>query len=103
MYYKIMNQNTVVDILDHITYVKYQPRHGILLLCDKKEACAILSSDGKYGWHLEGLYSYQPDPATYALEEISQYEYDRLKQLNLKTKEQIEDALVLELMERELL
>lgn len=103
MYYKIMNQNKVVDILDRITYIKYQPKHGILLLSGIEDAEAILSSDGTCGWHLDGLCSYWPDPVTYALEQISRYEYDRLKQFNLKTREQIEDALVLELMEREIL
>lgn len=52
---------------------------GLLLLCDITEAQAILSSDGKYGWHIEGLYNFPPDNDIYAIKEISKYEYDKLK------------------------
>lgn len=79
MYYKVMKDNRVVDVLSHILYVKYQEKHDILLLCDIKEAQAILSSNGKYGWHIEGLYNYPPEDYTYTIVEIPKYEYDTLK------------------------
>ena len=60
MYYKVIKNDEVVDVL--IT-----------------EAQAILSSDGKYGWHIEGLYNFPPDNDIYAIKEISKYEYDKLK------------------------
>ena len=71
MYYKVIKNDEVVDVLNHILYIKYQEKHSLLLLCDITEAQAILSSDGKYGWHIEGLYNFPP--------EISKYEYDKLK------------------------
>ena len=55
MYYKVIKNDEVVDVLNHILYIKYQEKHSLLLLCDITEAQAILSSDGKYGWHIEGL------------------------------------------------
>ena len=55
MYYKVIKDDKIVDVLDHILYIKYQEKHSLLLLCDITEAQAILSSDGKYGWHIEGL------------------------------------------------
>ena len=74
MYYKVIKNDEVVDVLNHILYIKYQEKHSLLLLCDITEAQAILSSDGKYGWHIEGL-----DNDIYVIKEISKYEYDKLK------------------------
>lgn len=77
--YKVLKNGQVIDILQRVQYVKYQEKHNQILLCDIKEAEAILSSNGKYGWHIEGLYNFKPDKETYVIEDISQYEYDRLK------------------------
>nr|DAR15964.1 MAG TPA: hypothetical protein [Caudoviricetes sp.] len=79
MYYKVIKNDEVVDVLEHILYIKYQEKHSLLLLCDITEAQAILSSDGKYGWHIEGLYNFPPDNDIYTIKEISKYEYDKLK------------------------
>ena len=81
MYYKVIKNDEIVDVLDNILYIKYQEKHGLLLLCDITEAQAILSSDGKYGWHIEGLYNFHPDPdnTVYEIIEITKYEYDKLK------------------------
>lgn len=79
MYYKVLKNENIVDILDHVLYVKYQAKHDLLLLCDIKEAQAILSSNGKYGWHIPGLYNFPPDNQEYQIIEISKYEYDMLK------------------------
>ena len=45
MYYKVIKNDEVVDVLNHILYIKYQEKHSLLLLCDITEAQAILSSD----------------------------------------------------------
>lgn len=79
MYYKVLKSGTVVDALDHVLYVKYQSKHDLLLLCDIKEAQAILSSNGKYGWHIAGLYNFPPDNQECQIIEIGKYEYDTLK------------------------
>ena len=81
MYYKVTNSTTqdIVDVIKEIHYIQYQEKHKILILCDIKIAQAILSSDGKYGWHIEGLYNFPPDNDIYAIKEISKYEYDKLK------------------------
>lgn len=78
MYYKVLNNNKVVDVLDHILYIKYQEKHDLLLLCNIAEAQAILSSDGKKGWHIEGLYNFLLDNDIYEIKEISKNEYDNL-------------------------
>lgn len=79
MYYKVMINGNVVDVLDHILYVKYQSKYDLLLLCDTKEAQAVLSSSGKYGWHIAGLYNFPPDNQEYHITEITRFEYDKIK------------------------
>ena len=79
MYYKVIKNNEVVDILRNINYIKYQEKHKILILCDIKEAQAVLSSDGKCGWHIEGLYNFTLDNTEYEIVEITEFEYEKLK------------------------
>lgn len=79
MYFKVLKKEKVIDVLEHIQYVKHQSKHNLLLLCDIKEAQAILSSDGKYGWHIAGLYNFPPDNQEYEIVEIVKYEFDMLK------------------------
>lgn len=42
MYYKVMYNDRVIDVLDHLTYVKYQPKHKIMTLCPEDEAQGLL-------------------------------------------------------------
>ena len=79
MYYKVIKNNEVVEILRNINYIKYQEKHKILILCDIKEAQAVLSSDGKCGWHIEGLYNFPLDNTEYEIVEITEFEYEKLK------------------------
>ena len=93
MYYKVLKDNKVIDLLDHLSFVKYQEKHGIMVSCAKEEAQAILSSDGEYIWHVYGLYNIPvAGYDTVALEEIDVYTYNQLKALGLKTPEEIIDA-----------
>lgn len=79
MYYRVVKNGKVIDILDRIVYVKHQEKHDQLLICDIADAQAILSSDGNYAWHIEGLYNFNPDNTTYIISEISKYDYDKYK------------------------
>ena len=100
MYYKVLKDGKVIDILDNLVFVKYQKKHGIMLLCDKSEAQAIVSSDGSYFWHLKGLYKIPVDGYdTVNIEKIDEYEYRTLKMLNMKTPEEIIDEYTLLLLE----
>ena len=99
MYYKVLKDNKVIDVLDHLTFVKYQKKHDIMIVCPRTEAQAIISSDEKYFWHVNGLYAIPVDGYdTVNLVEIDQYEYDSLKMLNLKTASEIIDEFVLSLI-----
>ena len=100
MFYKVLKNNKVIDVLDHLTYLKWQPKNKIMLLSDLNEAQAILSSDGNTIWHVEGLYDLPVDGYdTVVIKEIDKYEYEKLRTLNLKTPEEIADAVILSLLE----
>lgn len=101
MYYKVIKNRQVIDVLDKLLFVRYQLKHKVLLLCDEEDAEGILSSDGQYAYHLSTLNKFPTDEFdTVTLMEISKTEYERLKALCLKTPEQIAEAVLMELMER---
>lgn len=96
MYYKAIKNGKVIDVLDHLSFVKYQKEHGIMIACVKEEAQAIISSDGEYIWHVNGLYGIPVKGYdTVELKEIDEYEYKQLKVLNMKTPEEIIDEYTL--------
>lgn len=93
MYYKVLKNDKVIDVLDRLTFVKYQEKHQIMVICSNADAQAIIFSDGDYIWHVPGLYDIPVEGYdTVNLEEIDVYEYNQLKILNLKTPEEIIDA-----------
>lgn len=100
MYYKVLKNNRVIDVLEHLVYLKWQDKHKIMILTDEIDAQAILSSDNKYIWHVEGMYDIPVDGYdTVQLEEINEYEYRQLRVLNYKTPEEIIDNFVLQMLE----
>ena len=100
MYYKVLKNNRVIDVLDHLVYLKWQDKHKIMILTDEIDAQAILSSDNKYIWHIDSLYDIPVDGYdTVEICEIDIYEYEQLRVLNLKTPEEIVDEVVLSMIE----
>lgn len=100
MFYKVIKDNKVIDVLDNLTYLKWQPKHKIMVLSDENEAQAILSSDGNSIWHEETLYKIPVSGYdTVRIEEIDEYSYKQLKMLNGKTPESIIDEYNLLLIE----
>lgn len=96
MYYKVLKNDKVIDVLDHLSFVKYQEKHNIMVSCAKEEAQAIISSDGEYIWHVHGLYNIPVEGyETVCLEEIDKYEYEQLKALNMKDPQSIIDEYTL--------
>lgn len=99
MYYKVIKDGRVIDVLDKLVYLKYQPRHNIMVLCHEDEAQAILSSDKNNVWHESTLYTIPVSGYdTVTLTEIDKYEYEQLKILNYKSPEEIVDAYLLSLI-----
>jgi hypothetical protein len=100
MFYKVIYKDKVIDVLDQLVYVKYQEKYDRMILCDEREAQAILSSDEKYIWHEKTLYNIPvPGYDTVSIEKIDAYEYEQLKILKLKTLEEVIDEYTLLLIE----
>ena len=100
MYWKVIKNNKVIDVLDNLIYLKWQDKHKIMVLCDENEAQAILSSDNNTIWHEETLYNVPVDGYdTVKVEEIDEHEYKQLKMLNCMSVSEIIDAYTLSLIE----
>lgn len=103
MYYKVMQNGNVVDVLDRLIFLKYLPKHNVMVHCDIDEAQAILSSDQNIIWHVDILFKAPDEYDTVSLKEITKTEYEQLKALNGKTPQEIIDAYTLSLLESGLL
>lgn len=102
MFYKVIKDNKVIDVLDHLTYLKWQKKNKIMLLSSEGEAQAILSSDGNTIWHIDGLYDLPVEAGKYdtvRLEEIEEQEYRQFKMLNGRSVQDILDEYTLLLIQ----
>lgn len=99
MFYKVIYNGKIIDVLDHLVYLRYQERYNRMILCDEREAQAILSSDEKYIWHVNE-WDCIPVPGydTVRIENIDAYEYNQLKILKCKTLEEVIDEYTLLLL-----
>lgn len=99
MFYKVIKNGKPLDVLDKLQYVKYQPKHKILLLTSPAEAQGVLSSDGKYAYHDFSLIACEDMIQVEEIVEIDKYEYEKLKMLNLTDAQAIIDSFLLSLIE----
>ena len=101
MFYKVLKDNKIIDVLDHLTYLKYQPKHKIWILSDENEAQAILLSDKNTIVHEKTLYNVptEVNVDTVDLVEIDSFEFQQLRVLNMKSPEAIIDEYNLLLLE----
>ena len=95
MYYKVIFNDKIIDVLDRLVYLKYQEKHNRMVLCDESKAQAIFSSDGSEIWHVDGMYDVPVSGYdTVRIEQIDKYEYKRLRALNCGTMEDVIDEFV---------
>lgn len=100
MYYKVLKDNKVIDVLDCLIYLKWQPKRKRMILTDINQAQGILSSDNNTVWHERTLYELPVEGYdTVDLVEIDQYEYKQLKMLNMRDPQSIIDEYTLQLIE----
>lgn len=100
MFYKVIKDGKVIDVLDRLVYLKYQKKHKIMILTSIDDAQAILSSDNNTIWHEKTLYNIPVEGYdTVELVEIDKHEYDQLRVLNMKSPEEIIDEYNLLLIE----
>lgn len=99
MYYKVIYNDKVIDVLDRLVYLKYQAKHNRMLFCGESEAQAIFSSDKSEIWHVDGMCDLPVDGyETVRLEMIDKYEYKRFKALSLGTVEDVIDEFVMSIV-----
>lgn len=79
MYYKLMNNDVVVDLLKKLYYVRYLPKSKRWVGTDALSAHGVVSSDGGVIYHLHGRSHVCPDDIqSVALVEIDAQEYEKL-------------------------
>lgn len=99
MYYKVIKDGRIIDVLDKLIYLKYQEKHKRMQFCEEEDAQAIFSSDRSQIWHEKSLYKMPIDDyETVEVAEIDEYEYMQLKALNGKTPQEIIDETILMLI-----
>ena len=104
MYFKVIKDDKVIDVLDRLVFLKYQEKYNRMIFCDEEEAQAIFSSDRQHIWHTEGLYNIPVcGYDEVRLEEIDKYEYEQLRVLGLKTPEEIIDAFMIYLLKENII
>lgn len=104
MFYKVIKDDKVIDVLDKLVYLCYQEKYNRMVFCDAEKAQAIFSSDGKHIWHEGSLHEVPVSGYdTVSIEEINAYEYEQLKILNMKSPQEIIDAFVLSLLNDKIL
>ena len=100
MYYKVLKNNKVIDVLDNLIYLKWEPKHKIMVLTGEDDAQAIMSSSKDDIWHVKGFYKVPVDGYDEVeIFEVDKYEYHQLKALNGKSPTQIADEVILSLIE----
>lgn len=101
MFYKVIKDNKVIDVLDHLTYLKWQPKHKIWILSDENEAQAILLSDKNTIIHERTLYNVpaEVNVDTVDLIQIDEFEYRQLKMFSCKSLSEVLDEYTLLLVQ----
>lgn len=96
MFYKVIKNGKVIDVLSQLCFVKYQPKHDVMVSCGENDAQGILSSDCSYIWHWSELPKIPKGGYdTVDVIEIDKYEYEQLKMLNGKSAQEIIDEYTL--------
>lgn len=101
MYYKVIKDEKVIDVLKELRYLKYHPKFKCMFNAEGiEDAQAIFSSDEKYIWHVNTLRKIPVEGYdTVKLVPIDVYEYDNLKMMHNRTYEEIVDSVILSLVE----
>lgn len=82
MHYKIVKDNTIVDAMEEVNYVRQNLVNKVVISCRPEVANGIVSSDGSVIWHLEGCPQFVEGTfATVKLVEIDENEYNTIKEV----------------------
>lgn len=79
MKYKIVKENTVIDIIESPIWLKAY--NNMLVMCDAKEATGILSSDGSISYHMNGMDDLDMYDEDTLIIQITDEEADEIKKI----------------------
>lgn len=80
MFYKVIGNGTVLDVLKSPKYITFQERNNLIVLCNRSGARGVISTDGSTVWHVLGWERIPiPNIASVQLVEIGEEEYEMLK------------------------
>lgn len=80
MFYKIMYNNMVIDLLTEISWVRYLPNSKRLVVTDSQSANGIMGSDHNTVYHLFGKpYNFVADLKTVEVVRIEKAEFEALQ------------------------
>ena len=98
MFYKVIKDGKVLDVIDRIVYVRYSKRHDDVHICEPENSNAFLSSDKSRCWRVQSMRPCEKEFDTVVVRQITEQEYTQLKALTLRTPEEIIDAYTLALV-----
>lgn len=89
MFYKLMNNDFVVDLLREVCYVRYLPKSKRWVVTDQQSAHGVRGSNQNTIYLLEGrVCAYEEELVPVRIEIISEEEYTRLaNEVALRAKE----------------
>lgn len=80
MFYKIMYNNMVIDLLNEVRWVRYLPNSKRLIATDSQAANGVMGSDHNTVYHIFGKpYTFVNEVKTVEVVKIDAKEYDVLK------------------------
>lgn len=83
MYYKVIkiDDNSVVDAISSLRYVRRNPRNGVILSCNEKSGQGIISYDGSTIYQLPNKDSFGDEYDIITLVEIDETEFREIRTL----------------------
>lgn len=82
MFYKVIKENTIVDAMESVSYVRQNLINKVIITSPAEICNGILSSDGTTVWHLNGQPEFvQGEFETVKLVEIEESEFTQIKEV----------------------
>lgn len=97
MYYKLMSNDIVIDLLNKVQYVRYLPKSKRWVATDKQSAHGVIGSNQNVIYHIQGTSCPCEEPLEHVIiMEITEEEYKHFAEetaLRLKEKEELTNRI----------
>lgn len=79
MFYKVIHNNMLVDLLTDVQWIRYLPRQKRIVVTDRQSANGVMGSDHNTIYHLVGKSNpFEAELKSVEVIQISEAEYSRL-------------------------